>query len=64
MGEIYTKAVKCVAWLGPSNEQLDKMIDSLPDMHEKVQTYKGLLRGVVPLQVFVDHGVAICPPSV
>ncbi|PMD20019.1 hypothetical protein NA56DRAFT_705262 [Hyaloscypha hepaticicola] len=63
MGQIYTKAAKCIAWLGPSTEQLDKMIHNLPDMLEKAKTYTGPVHGFVPDQVFIDHDIPIRSPS-
>jgi hypothetical protein len=63
MGQIYTKATKCIAWLGLSTEQLDKMIDNLPDMLEKAKTYTGPVHGFIPDKVFIDHGIPTRSPS-
>lgn len=64
MDQIYTKAVKCVAWLGTSSDSLDKMIDSLPEMLQTARTYTGPYNGNIPDKVFTDHGIPTRPPSV
>ena len=50
MGQIYTKAAKCIAWLGLSTEQLDKMIDNLPDMLEKAKKIQGAVSRICTRQ--------------